>query len=139
MVKMESCELSENYNQDLEWRRWNTTSYSMYDLMMYDEVKEAVKKGDVKAFEKCLHKVGVDLKKGYCFAERLHRPIHRDSNTPVMGTIVIFEERTDEEWIKSGLASFDAEVRAKGDTSLEKEVESMSRWMEYGKVYEGGL
>lgn len=126
-----------NYNEDLEWRRMTTTSYSLYDLMMYEEVREAVKEGDVEVFEKCLHKVGVDLTKGYCFAERLHRPIHGRDNTPVMGTIVIFEERLDKEWIESGNASFEAEVRAKGDLSLEQEIVSMSRWMEYGKVYEG--
>ena len=45
----------------------------------------------------------------------------------VSGLRFLCQERMDDEWLKSGMASFEAQVEAKGDASLQRELEMIGK------------
>lgn len=109
------------FNKELEYNR-DTTSISLYDLMSIEDFKQAVLEDDIDKAEKLLYGVGVDLSYGYTIANRLHRPLMSDSNTPVEGSVLIYMERTDKEWVNSGHATMEATINSSSDMYLREDL-----------------
>lgn len=119
------------FNTDVE-SDTNTTSLSLYDLLAQPEFKKAMMEGDDKRVDELLYSVGVDLEKGYQVVDRLHRPL--GTNQVVSGSVVVYSERLDEEWIASGCASMDAIINSTKDSSVRAEMRSMQdAYMTTGK------
>lgn len=89
---------------------------SYYDLMNQPEFKQAVMKDDKKLIDKLLHSVGVNIEVGYETITCNHRPL--GTNKEWMGPMIIYEERQDREWLRSGHASLNAHISSCKDPFL---------------------
>lgn len=111
----------------------NTSSLSLYDLLAQKEFNLAMREGDDKRIDELLYSVGVDVSLGYQVVERLHRPL--STKQVVNGSMVIYTERTDKEWIGSGAASMDAIIASVKDSSVRAEMRAMQdAYMSTGKL-----
>lgn len=111
----------------------NTSSLSLYDLLAQKEFNLAMREGDDKRIDELLYSVGVDVSLGYQVVERLHRPL--STKQVVNGSMVIYTERTDKEWIGSGAASMEAIIASVKDSSVRAEMRSMQdAYMSTGKL-----
>lgn len=111
----------------------NTSSLSLYDLLAQKEFNLAMREGDDKRIDELLYSVGVDVSLGYQVVERLHRPL--STKQVVNGSVVIYTERTDKEWIGSGAASMEAIIASVKDSSVRAEMRSMQdAYMTTGKL-----
>lgn len=93
---------------------------SIYDLLSYEDSKRIVMSGDSEAFKKLLHDIGFDTKEDIEMQECLHRPMVfiAANKTPVYGLRFVGEERTDDEWVKSGHCSHENKLRIIGRTDV---------------------
>lgn len=106
---------------------------SLYDLLAQKEFNLAMREGDDKRIDELLYSVGVDVSLGYQVVERLHRPL--STKQVVNGSMVIYTERTDKEWIGSGAASMDAIIASVKDSSVRAEMRAMQdAYMSTGKL-----
>lgn len=111
----------------------NTSSLSLYDLLAQKEFNLAMREGDNKRIDELLYSVGVDVSLGYQVVERLHRPL--STKQVVNGSMVIYTERTDKEWIGSGAASMEAIIASVKDSSVRAEMRAMQdAYMSTGKL-----
>lgn len=111
----------------------NTSSLSLYDLLAQKEFNLAMREGDDKRIDELLYSVGVDVSLGYQVVERLHRPL--STKQVVNGSVVIYTERTDKEWIGSGAASMEAIIASVKDSSVRAEMRAMQdAYMSTGKL-----
>ena len=111
----------------------NTSSLSLYDLLAQKEFNLAMREGDDKRIDELLYSVGVDVSLGYQVVERLHRPL--STKQVVNGSMVIYTERTDKEWIGSGAASMEAIIASVRDSSVRAEMRAMQdAYMSTGKL-----
>ena len=111
----------------------NTSSLSLYDLLAQKEFNLAMREGDDKRIDELLYSVGVDVSLGYQVVERLHRPL--STKQVVNGSMVIYTERTDKEWIGSGAASMEAIIASVKDSSVRAEMRAMQdAYMSTGKL-----
>lgn len=100
---------------------------SFWLLMQDEETKKIIEDNDELAFEKILYeKWGVDTGELYEIKSCKHRPLEQDPFT-FNGPIVLGVERQDSEYLKSGKASFEAQVAAKGDISLQSDIARIGR------------
>lgn len=105
---------------------------SLYDLLLQKEFNLAMREGDYEKVDELLYSVGVDVEKGYQVVDRLHRPL--STKQVVNGSVVIYTERTDKEWIRGGAASMDAVIASVKDPSVRAEMRSMQdAYMTTGK------
>ena len=122
--------LEENYELECDT---NSSAISLHNLFSNKEFKDAYLSEDKEKVEELLHSIGVDLSYGWCIVDRLHRPL--GSNDVVQGGVLLYKERIDDEWIKSGYASMEALIRATKDPSVRSEMMIMQdAYMTTGKV-----
>mgnify|MGYP005813720667 CR=1 FL=1 len=98
---------------------------SFYTLMQYKPFQKAVKENNEKEFEKILWESGVDIDLPYEVISCQHRP---DPAKPFVynGPMVTGTERNDKEYLKSGIASWEAIVES-CDAGLRAELKMMGR------------
>lgn len=99
-----------------------------FSILMKDaETKQIIESGDEKNFEDVLYKKwGVNIYEPFEIKSCLHRPVENDPEV-FNGPIVLGLERTDQEWIDSGEASFEAQVAARNDISLMMDIKRIGR------------
>ena len=111
----------------------NTAALSLYDLLLQKEFNLAMREGDDERIDELLYSVGVDVSLGYQVVERLHRPL--STKQVVNGSVVIYTERIDSEWIRGGAASMEAIIASVKDSSVRAEMRSMQdAYMSTGKL-----
>lgn len=121
-------------NEELE-ESTNSSALSMYDLFSCAEFKNAHHSEDWEEVGKLLFSVGVDLSKGLYIVNRLHRPLCQIEI--VFGGVLLYIERLDAEWIKSGAASMEAVVKSTGDYTVRADIMKMQdAYMTLEKVKE---
>lgn len=98
---------------------------SFWDLMCYEESKNAIKEGDEEKIKDILYNLGMDTDIPYVIEECYHRPLKRKDNTPWFGPRFVGIERQDEEYLNSGYASWEAKVAASDDPYLRMELKRM--------------
>lgn len=107
-----------------------------FSLLMKDpETKQVIESGDELAFEKLLYeKWGVDTQEPFEILSCNHRPLEQNPET-FNGPMVIGVERTDKSYLESGNASFEAQVAARNDVSLQMDIQRMSRQSSNEKAF----
>ncbi len=83
---------------------------SLYDIMNSSIGAKAVRDGTEEDFKSFLWAAGFDTSKPIERQEVLHRPVSAKTNEPVFGMRFVGTERSDDEWSKSGLRSFEARM-----------------------------
>lgn len=115
-------------------------SVSLFDIMNDKKGREIVLSGNKEKLYELLYDLGMDTKL-FEVEEHLcsHRPLTKEDKEPWFGTLYKGDERKDRQWIESGNASFEAEVEATGDVSLQRELAAMSREANYYEAAVGKL
>lgn len=98
---------------------------SCWDLMCYEESKEALMGNDEEKIKQILFSLGMDVEQPYDLESCHHRPLLKEDNSPWYGPRFVGVERQDEEYLKSGYASWEAKVAASNDPHLRKELRRM--------------
>lgn len=101
----------------------NSTAISLHDLFTNKEFRNAYLGLDTKKVDELLFSIGVDPDGGFQIVERLHRPL--TGGGVINGSMVLYIERTDKEWINSGYASMDAVIRSTGDRDTKEVMRTM--------------
>lgn len=98
---------------------------SFHILMRYEPFKKAVEENNQKEFEKILWEAGVDTYLPYEIISCQHRP---NPNNPLVfnGPLVTGTERSDKEYLKSGIASWEVIVES-CDAGLRADLKLMGR------------
>lgn len=109
MSEWSECDFNYSLENDID-----SSALSMYNLFAIGEFKDAYLRADKKEVEELLYSIGVDLSYGWCIVDRLHRPL--GYNEVVQGGVLLYKERVDDEWIKSGYASVEAVIRSTKDS-----------------------
>lgn len=121
-----------DFNYSLE-NDVDSSSLSLYTLFAVEEFKTAYLAGDKKKVNELLHSVGVDTDEGWCIVTRLHRPT--GSKEVLNGGVLLYKERTDDEWLKGVYCSMEALIRGTKDSSVRSEMMMMQdAYMSTGKV-----
>lgn len=121
-----------DFNYELE-NDVDSSSLSLYNLFAVNEFKTAYLSRDKKKVNELLHSVGVDSDEGWCIVTRLHRPT--GSKEVLNGGVLLYKERTDEEWLKGDYVSMEALIRGTRDPSVRSEMMSMQdAYLSTGKV-----
>lgn len=79
---------------------------------------------DEKTLSLALFSSGMDIKKGYTYEVCEHRPLSQ--NQPVFSGVYIGNERTDDEWLRSGNASLEVQIET-ADPALRAELRDIAR------------
>lgn len=98
---------------------------SFYVLMQYPPFKKAIDTSNQKEFEKIIYEAGIDVKHGYEIVSCEHRP-NPDKPFVWHGPRVEGYERLDEDYIKSGIASWEA-ILETCDKELRIDLKTMGR------------
>lgn len=98
---------------------------SFHTLMQYEPFRKAVKENNEGEFEKILWQSGVDTYLPYEIISCQHRP---DPSKPFVynGPMITGTERSDKEYLKSGIASWDVIVES-CDSGLRADLKVMGR------------
>lgn len=113
--------------------REDTSTISLTDLMLNKEFAEKVESSGIEECGELLHSIGVDLEYGVDWINRLHRPL--SSKEPRYGYMLLYKERLDKEWIKSGYASMEAIIASTEDLDTRRELNRMQDcYLTTGKV-----
>lgn len=100
--------------------------FSLWDFLSVLEIRKWVERDDLASFYEFLYRLGYNLDEDIEFEASYHRTL---DNTIVFCPRVIGRERTDEEYLESGLASDEAWKISVGkyDPTLLREIEEMSK------------
>lgn len=100
---------------------------SFHILMRYEPFKKAVEENNQQEFENILWQAGVDIELPYEVISCEHR-VYPDSDNPLRfnGPCVFATERRDKEWLKGGVASWNAIVES-CDAGLRADLKVMGR------------
>ncbi len=96
---------------------------SVSDLIHVDGFKEVFAAGDIEAVKKFLYHNGMNTEKEFELVRSTHRNLR---NQVVNGERFEGQERLDEQWIKSGCASLEAQIEAVEDDNLRFNLRAMS-------------
>lgn len=108
---------------------------SLSDLITTKEWIEAEESNDVKAKNKILWICGIDVENEYGVEEELVE--HRNWQNQVVKCIrFVGVERTDREWLRSGLASMEGHM-APASNDVRKDMIQMSRQSRYAFAVNG--
>lgn len=110
-------------NKLTEGSRETDYNLSFHDLHMVDGFREAYDSQNVKVFEAILQTNGMDMDLGYELVYSTHRTIN---NILYSGVRVQGFERTDPDWIATGCASIEAQIRSVKDADVRKQLRVMS-------------
>lgn len=103
-----------------------TRNISFHLLMQDERAKKAVEENNEKEFKKVLFDWGIDIDDHYTIESCEHRPLP-DKPMLFNGPIVLASERLDENWLKSGHASWEAKVESIQDVALRTDLLEMGR------------
>lgn len=106
-----------------EGSRETDYNLSFHDLFLVDGFKEAFESNNVKVFEAILNTNGMDVSLGYEQVHSTHRTIN---NILYTGIRIQGFERTDQDWINTGCASIEAQIRAVKDAETRKHLRRMN-------------
>lgn len=107
---------------------------SFSDLEKLNGWKEAWKSGDSNQVELLLYKAGVDLGYGWEIQVNNHRP--RCSNQAVYGPRFEFKERSDKEFIASGMKAVEDIINDCDDWTMRVELKGMSKRAQHPEINE---
>ena len=99
---------------------------SFHILMQYPPFAKAVKENDKETFESILYEAGIDTSLPYEIDSVEHRP-YPDKPLTFNGPIAIGNERRDEAYIASGLASWEVKRELIRDPELRADLANMGR------------
>lgn len=99
---------------------------SMSDLLHVDGFYAACMDADLDTVQRILHENGMDMNKHYKVERRLHRNLRKKV---VECDLFMGYERTDKEWIATGVASMDAIIESTEDKNLRFTLRTMSKTM----------
>lgn len=97
-------------------------SLSFHDLNLVDGFKDAFASQNVKLLDAILFTNGMDITLGYELVSCTHRTIN---NIEYTGIRVNGFERLDANWLKSGCASIEAQIKSVGDIHLRHDLRKM--------------
>jgi len=97
---------------------------SFFDLMQIEAFKNAVVNNNTQEMNKVLWENGVDINRPYEIVECTHRPLTRKE--PWTGPMVQGMERLDQTWVKSGYASFEAQIEMHQEKDYLKQISRRS-------------
>lgn len=95
---------------------------SLSDLMLLDSWKQAAKEDNKKDMYRVLFLNGVDIKKPFTYEYCTHRNLQGQIVTCER---IVGHERSDEAFLKSGYASYQVRVEARGDGSFSRHIDGM--------------
>jgi hypothetical protein len=98
---------------------------SVIDLAKLDVCKGGkCVQSDERTLSLALFSSGMDIKKGYTYEVCEHRPLSQ--NQAVFSGVYIGNERTDDEWLRSGNASLEVQIET-SDPALRAELSDIAR------------